>query len=644
MAAWILFSGSMVRGSVVKPGFEDGGGWNYNAGSYVGISFVAPAAHSGTRGLKVETTVGWLSTLSYATVEQGEIPVIGGREYVFSAWQKSVTPYAWMSLRISWYDASKGLLSSDQVDFSDSIENDWQLRNMIKTAPVSATTASLVIVAVLHPWAARVLYVDDISFVDQATFSTEINMPSGYYGHINDITQPADIYTHGGNIVIAYQNLCTNDQIQTYLNAAYQAGIKVILETPREAGKTYVTSDLALLQNYVRNFDSHPALYGWYIADEPLPVPEVDAACQAGYNTIKQYSDKPVLIVVSSTGQYVTTFTDSCDIMGYDPYYCLVDQPEFGFLNYSYQSMVDDTSYLSRLDGKTYWIILQGYGRVRYALDGHRLPTLNEMRFMLYYAVHENARGWMVWMHSYMKDSIAHSLDPYPFGGVQWQEDVMTSLSNEIHVLGAALTTTPLSGVTCNNTQILYSLWKDPAIGAYYLVTINNSNADMTATFTLNLAGFTYVQPLFEGRVAMRLSNRIFTDQYGRNRVHVYQLLTQAPPKIPGDANNDGKVDVGDLGILAANYGTARGATWENGDFNSDGSVDVGDLGILAANYGRGVNTATDFNVDYAKAFGSRVENAGAMEQKRNLACSSLGLPLVAGVFLAGLFLREIQH
>lgn len=54
----------------------------------------------------------------------------------------------------------------------------------------------------------------------------------------------------------------------------------------------------------------------------------------------------------------------------------------------------------------------------------------------------------------------------------------------------------------------------------------------------------------------------------------------------PGDANDDGVVDVGDLGILAGNYGTLSDATWAMGDFNGDGAVDVGDLGILAGNYG----------------------------------------------------------
>ena len=59
---------------------------------------------------------------------------------------------------------------------------------------------------------------------------------------------------------------------------------------------------------------------------------------------------------------------------------------------------------------------------------------------------------------------------------------------------------------------------------------------------------------------------------------------------LSGDANGDGMVDVGDLGILGANYGAASGAGWTRGDFTGDGAVDVGDLGVLGAQYGQGVS------------------------------------------------------
>jgi hypothetical protein len=61
-----------------------------------------------------------------------------------------------------------------------------------------------------------------------------------------------------------------------------------------------------------------------------------------------------------------------------------------------------------------------------------------------------------------------------------------------------------------------------------------------------------------------------------------------------GDSNVDKTVDVSDLSILGANYGTATGATWDTGDSNYDGAVDVSDLSILGANYG---STATSTSV-----------------------------------------------
>ena len=59
--------------------------------------------------------------------------------------------------------------------------------------------------------------------------------------------------------------------------------------------------------------------------------------------------------------------------------------------------------------------------------------------------------------------------------------------------------------------------------------------------------------------------------------------------KLPyeGDANGDGNVDVGDLGVLSANWGRKLRfvGSYELGDFNRDGNVDAGDLGIISANF-----------------------------------------------------------
>jgi hypothetical protein len=117
--------------------------------------------------------------------------------------------------------------------------------------------------------------------------------------------------------------------------------------------------------------------------------------------------------------------------------------------------------------------------------------------------------------------------------------------------------------------------------------------------------------------------------------------IVQAAALTPGDANGDGAVDVGDLGILAANYG-GSGKAWAQGDFNGDGLVDVGDLGILAANYGTNASRA-DWTADYAKAFGTTVEDADVEETSSSI-CSGLGLPLVTGLLLMGLMLVKLEE
>jgi hypothetical protein len=52
----------------------------------------------------------------------------------------------------------------------------------------------------------------------------------------------------------------------------------------------------------------------------------------------------------------------------------------------------------------------------------------------------------------------------------------------------------------------------------------------------------------------------------------------------PADANIDGLVDIGDLGIMAYNYGR-QDATWTECDFTFDGRVDISDLAVLASNW-----------------------------------------------------------
>jgi hypothetical protein len=70
------------------------------------------------------------------------------------------------------------------------------------------------------------------------------------------------------------------------------------------------------------------------------------------------------------------------------------------------------------------------------------------------------------------------------------------------------------------------------------------------------------------------------------------QLLQALEPRvlfstIAGDANLDGKVDLTDFSILAANFNKSSGATWQQGDFNGDGKIDLTDFTLLASQFNK---------------------------------------------------------
>ncbi|MZQ83198.1 DUF5110 domain-containing protein [Paenibacillus sp. 5J-6] len=63
--------------------------------------------------------------------------------------------------------------------------------------------------------------------------------------------------------------------------------------------------------------------------------------------------------------------------------------------------------------------------------------------------------------------------------------------------------------------------------------------------------------------------------------------VTPIPVGIPGDLNNDGRVSIGDLGMIAANYGknslSPDWASIKHLDYNNDGEIEISDLAFIAS-------------------------------------------------------------
>jgi hypothetical protein len=141
-----------------------------------------------------------------------------------------------------------------------------------------------------------------------------------------------------------------------------------------------------------------------------------------------------------------------------------------------------------------------------------------------------------------------------------------------------------------------------------------------------------------------------FNDVWVINETVTYPRLRTLV--ISGDANLNGTVNVSDLSLLAANYGMTSGATWAMGDFTGEGAVNVSDLSLLAANYGTGDSSTVSWADAYAHAFGTTdgldVETETASDDSdseastdvvSSSACNTLGLSLIAVLFLMGLMM-----
>lgn len=66
----------------------------------------------------------------------------------------------------------------------------------------------------------------------------------------------------------------------------------------------------------------------------------------------------------------------------------------------------------------------------------------------------------------------------------------------------------------------------------------------------------------------------------------VILMKNTGAPTCPGDANDDGAIDLTDLAVLLSNFGSSGGALLTQGDVDADGDVDLTDLSQLLSGFG----------------------------------------------------------
>jgi hypothetical protein len=195
-----------------------------------------------------------------------------------------------------------------------------------------------------------------------------------------------------------------DDELGKYLDKAAALGLKVMVGFDRKEGYTQ-----ARTEERVRKFRQHPALWAWYLYDEPEP--EILERARGVAGIIRSNDDAHPIIVASDTPEYIALAD-----MSFAYCYPVLDQsfPKQDLNRYTRKT---DSAAAS---GKPFISLVQTFNWNHYVAfakkkEEYRLPSLAEMRFMAYSGILRGGRG--VFFFSFQtlpieNDHLNHEIEP----------------------------------------------------------------------------------------------------------------------------------------------------------------------------------------------------------------------------------------
>jgi uncharacterized protein (DUF2141 family) len=425
----------------------------------------------------------------------------------------------------------------------------WTTQSLVWTAPATIPANSDLTIVVQATWVnGGDMCIDNVRLTGDMDGYEYL-----WFDNLNSTTDPATIYNTAASTSMIYNNEYCNTsdpnqvaRVQTYLDNANGRGMKVILSAKellvkvRDGQRSWTD-----FTNYINQFKNHPALKGWYLADEPYDAGVSLSLCQSASTIIRQNSSKPIYMAFCNSdidNSVPYNYRSTYDIMMYDRYPFEDDCGQFEGLEdewftilgiklwvekYGWKSRCEDAMDQAASAGKPFNNIIQSFGYV-YGVISKRLPTYTEERFMCYWSILRGAQGLSLWMTDYMLWSSAIAGHPYPYSGTTWQTEVGVPVGQELKQLKDALKAGAISGgVSDNNSSIMCNVYRDPRTGKYHLVAVNDSDGSSNVTFTFNLpVTITTAVPQYGSgsHPTKTMSNNAFSDTLTAYEVHHYLL------------------------------------------------------------------------------------------------------------------------
>ncbi len=236
----------------------------------------------------------------------------------------------------------------------------------------------------------------------------------GWYGFMGETTAAADVAGRGINTLMPYIGESKPAEVLAFLDKSQAAGVGVLLEIYRPLVES---SDLAGVQAFVKKYQNHRVVAGWYLYDEPeikVPLPLAPELLIQVYRAIKaQDGSRPVALVFADPDA-IEPYSGAMDLLMWDNYPCNTDNAELSWAG-NYRGAFTRAAKIAQAQGKPFINVLQAY-------QGHgiakRLPSRAEFRYMFYLSLLGGTDGLFFWM--------------LPWATPEWNEAVLYPTLEEV--------------------------------------------------------------------------------------------------------------------------------------------------------------------------------------------------------------------
>ena len=314
------------------------------------------------------------------------------------------------------------------------------------------------------------------------------------------------------NVVVNY-NINSGgslDRIRPYLDLASSYDLKILYSLKDFfQGTTYYAEQIGpfqgeegIVKGLVSTFKDHPAILGWYLADELKDrVSDIERNNKWVWETDYQHPTWQV----SNLPQELKKFDSAVDILGVDPY-PIPDKPI---------TQVSDwvnIAHNAQSGNKPVWAVIQTHGYIYYGGTG-REPTILEIKAMSYLALVNGAKGLIYYS--------LFDFEKSPDYKNRW--NAITELNKEIQDLVPIFLhaeRVKIQGLMKGFEGALFETKQEK-----YLIIVNYTGQEREFSLDLNeqVGPVTRVQEKHSGR-RLKVNGDILRDTLAPFAVHVYSI------------------------------------------------------------------------------------------------------------------------